>query len=72
MKIRKAKIKDKKEVIKILMQMQELHRKNRQDIFRKTIRKEIKQEFIETMKSDEKEIIVATNNNNRVCGLSYL
>ena len=29
MKIRKAKIKDKKEVIKILMQMQELHKKNR-------------------------------------------
>lgn len=41
MQVRKAKMKDKKETIKILMQMQRLHLKNRKDIFRKTTRKEI-------------------------------
>lgn len=71
MKVRKAKMKDKKETIKILMQMQRLHLKNRKDIFRKTTRKEIENEFIETIESNEKEMIVAINNDNQVCGLSY-
>lgn len=69
MKVRKAEMKDKDEVIKILMQMQELHRKNRPDIFKEQNKKEVEKEFNETMENPEKNIIVVTDIDNKVSGV---
>lgn len=69
MQIREAKIEDKKELIELLMQAQELHCKNRPDIFKKVTQKEVESEVIEVLESEERKMIVAVNEKGKVCGL---
>lgn len=69
MEIRKIRNEDKKEVINLLMQMQELHCKNRPDIFKNITKKEAEKEIEEVMGNKEREIIVAVNEKNEICGL---
>lgn len=69
MKIREARIEDKKELIELLMQAQELHCKNRPDIFKKTNKKEVESEVIEVLESEERKMIVAVNDKEMACGL---
>lgn len=69
MKIREAKIEDKKELIELLMQAQELHCKNRPDIFKKVTKKEVQSEVIEVLESKERKMIVAVNDKEMACGL---
>lgn len=69
MKIREAKIEDKKDLIEILIQAQELHYENRPDIFKKITKKEVENEVIEVLNNKERKIIVAVNDRNMVCGL---
>lgn len=69
MKIREAKIEDKKELIELLMQAQELHCKNRPDIFKKVTKKEVESEVIEVLESKERKMIVAVNDKEMACGL---
>ena len=69
MKIREAKIEDKKELIELLMQAQELHCKNRPDIFKKVTQKEVESEVIEVLESKERKMIVAVNDKEMACGL---
>lgn len=69
MKIRNAKIEDKKELKEILIQAQELHYNNRPDIFRKMTPKEIEKEIMEVLENKERKIIVVANENDKVCGL---
>lgn len=71
MKIRRMKKEDKKQVIKILIQMQELHRKGRKDIFKRTTKKEVKNEFLKLLNENEKQTIVAEDRKNKVRGLAY-
>lgn len=71
MKIRRIKKEDKKQVIKILIQMQELHRKGRKDIFKKITRKDVKNEFLKLLNENEKQTIVAEDRENKVRGLAY-
>lgn len=71
MKIRRIKKEDKKQVIKILIQMQELHRKGRKDIFKRTTKKEVKNEFLKLLNENEKQTIVAEDRENKVRGLAY-
>lgn len=70
MKIRKIKIEDKEEVINLLIQMQELHCKNRPDIFKNITQKEAGKEIEEVMENKKREIIVAVNEKDEVCGLA--
>lgn len=69
MKIRNAKIEDKKELKEILIQAQELHYNNRPDIFRKMTPKEVEKEIMEVLENKERKIIVVANENDKVCGL---
>lgn len=69
MKIREAKIEDKKDLIEILIQAQELNYENRPDIFKKITKKEVENEVIEVLNNKERKIIVAVNDRNMVCGL---
>lgn len=69
MEIREARIEDKKELIELLIQAQELHCKNRPDIFKKTTKKEVESEVIEVLESKERKMIVAVNDKEKVCGL---
>lgn len=69
MKIREAKIEDKKELIELLMQAQEWHCKNRPDIFKKVTQKEVESEVIEVLESKERKMIVAVNDKEMACGL---
>ena len=56
----------KKELIELLMQAQELHCKNRPDIFKKTTKKEVESEVIEVLESKERKMIVAVNDKEKV------
>ena len=69
MEIRETRIEDKKELIELLMQAQELHCKNRPDIFKKTTKKEVESEVHEVIESQERKMIVAVNDKEKVCGL---
>lgn len=69
MQIREARIEDKKELIELLMQAQELHCKNRPDIFKKVTKKEVESEVIEVLESKERKMIVAVNDKEMACGL---
>ena len=69
MKIREARIEDKKELIEMLMQAQELHCKNRPDIFKKVTKQDVESEVIEVLESKEGKMIVAVNDKEKVCGL---
>ena len=69
MQIREAKIEDKKELLELLMQAQELHCKNRPDIFKKVTKKEVESEVIEVLESKERKMIVAVNDKEMACGL---
>lgn len=69
MKIREAKIEDKKELIELLMQAQELHCINRPDIFKKVTKKEVESEVIEVLESKKRKMIIAVNDKEMACGL---
>ena len=69
MQIREAKIEDKKELIELLMQAQELHCKNRPDIFKKVTQKEVESEVIEVLEGKERKMITAVNDKEMACGL---
>lgn len=71
MEIRNVKKEDEKEVIKILLDMQKLHIKGRKDIFKKENFKIAEEEFLNVLNSNEKEMIVAIDKNDKVRGLSY-
>ena len=66
MKIRQAKIEDKNDLIEILIQVQELHCKNRPDTFKKVTKQEVESEVIEV---EDRKMIVAANDKDKVCGL---
>ena len=51
------------------LEEQELHCKNRPDIFKKTTKKEVESEVIEVLESKERKMIVAVNDKEKVCGL---
>ena len=51
------------------LEEQELHCKNRPDIFKKTTKKEVESEVIEVLESKEGKMIVAVNDKEKVCGL---
>lgn len=69
MKVRKAEVKDKEQIVKLLMQMQGLHCKNRPDIFKEKTKQETEKEFDETIENKERNIIVVVNNDNKICGV---
>lgn len=69
MQIRQAKIEDKKELIELLMQVQELHCKNSPDIFKKVTKQDVESEVIEVLESEEIKMIVAVNDKEMACGL---
>ena len=71
MEIRNVKKEDEKEVIKILLDMQKLHINGRKDIFKKEKLKIAKEEFLNILNSNKKEMIVAVDQNDKVRGLSY-
>lgn len=71
MEIRNVKKEDEKEVIKILLDMQKLHIKGRKDILKKEKLKIAKEEFLNILNSNKKEMIVAVDQNDKVRGLSY-
>lgn len=71
MNVRNVKKEDKDGVTKILLQMQELHRKNREDIFRKVTKKDIEEEFKGLLENNEK-IIVAVDEEDKVRGLAQV
>ena len=71
MEIRNVKKEDEKQVIKILLDMQKLHIKGRKDIFKKENFKIAEEEFLNVLNSNEKEMIVAIDKNDKVRGLSY-
>lgn len=71
MEIRNVKKEDEKQVIKILLDMQKLHIKGRKDIFKKENFIIAKEEFLNILNSNEKEMIVAIDKNDKVRGLSY-
>ena len=71
MEIRNVKKEDEKQVIKILLDMQKLHIKGRKDIFKKENFKIAEEEFLNILNSNEKEMIVAIDKNDKVRGLSY-
>ena len=69
MEIRKAEVNDKEQIVELLMQMQELHCKNRPDIFKEKTKRETEKEFDETIENKERNIIVVVNNDNKICGV---
>ena len=69
MEIREARSEDKKELIEILKQAQELHCKNRPDIFKKVTKKDVESEVIEVLESEDRKMIVAVNDKEMACGL---
>lgn len=69
MKIRKAEIIDKEQIVELLMQMQELHCRNRPDIFKEKSKKETEKEFDEIMENKERNITIVVNGDDKVCGL---
>ena len=71
MEIRNVKKEDEKQVIKILLDMQKLHIKGRKDIFKKENFIIAKEEFLNILNSNEKEMIVAIDKNDKVSFLSY-
>ena len=70
LEIRNVKKEDEKQVIKILLDMQKLHIKGRKDIFKKENFKIAEEEFLNVLNSNEKEMIVAIDKNDKVRGLS--
>ena len=62
MKIRKAKIEDVEQISKIMQEVQDLHIKNRPDIFKNKKIKEIKEDALEKINSLDITIIVAEEN----------
>lgn len=69
MKVRKAESKDKAKIIEILMQMQELHNKNRPDIFKKQNKQEVEKEVDEIIENSKKHILVTTDIEDNILGL---
>lgn len=69
MQIRQAKIEDKKELIELLMQAQELHCKNRPDIFKKVTKQDVESEVIQVLESEDRKMIIAVYDKEKVCGL---
>ena len=69
MNIRNVRKEDKNEVVKILLQIQKLHRKERKDLFRKVTKEEVEEEFDGLLESNKK-IIVAVDEKDKVRGLA--
>ena len=71
MRVRTIRKEDKKEITKILLEMQELHKNVRKDIFKRTTKKDVKKEFLELLNENKKQTIVVADDKNKVRGLSY-
>ena len=71
MRVRTIRKEDKKEITKILLEMQELHKNGRKDIFKRTTKKDVKKEFLELLNENKKQTIVVADDKNKVRGLSY-
>ena len=56
MKVRKAEIEDKEQIVELFIQMQGLHCKNRPDIFKEKTKKETEKEFDETIENKNARI----------------
>lgn len=69
MNIRNVRKEDKNEVVKILLQIQELHRKERADIFKKVSNEDVQKEFDNLLENNEK-IIVVVDEKDKVRGLA--
>ena len=68
MKVREANVKDIEELSELLIQAQELHCKNRPDVFKSMTKKEAEEEITEVIENQDKKMIVTVNDNNKVCG----
>ena len=66
MKVREANVKDIEELSELLIQAQELHCKNRPDVFKSIAKEEAEKEIIDVIESQEQKIIVAVNDDNKV------
>ena len=71
MRVRTIRKEEKKEITKILLEMQELHKNGRKDIFKRTTKKDVKKEFLELLNENKKQTIVVADDKNKVRGLSY-
>ena len=69
MKIREAKIEDLKQIAIIQKQIQDLHLKERPEIFKEKNMNMIEQELIQMMNSKEETIIVAVNEKSIIYGI---
>lgn len=69
MKIRESKIEDLKQIAIIQKQIQDLHLKERPEIFKEKNMNMIEQELIQIMKSKEETIIVAVNEKSIIYGI---
>ncbi len=70
MNTREARGEDIEELIELLLQVQNLHCKNRPDVFKSMTKEEAEKEIIDIIESQEQKIIVAVNDNNKVCAFA--
>ena len=69
MKVREAKVEDIEELSELLIQAQELHCKNRPDVFKNMTKIEAEEEIVEVIESQDRKMIVAISENDKICGL---
>ena len=69
--IRRAELIDNDGIIKLLMQIAELHHKNRPDIFKEGSKKYNKDEFEAMLKDETRPVFVAVDENNTVLGYCF-
>ena len=69
MKIRKAKIEDVEQIIPIIIQLQKLHIVGRKDVFKNKEYKEVKKEVIEKILDKNSNVLIAIDEELKVCGV---
>lgn len=70
MEIRKAKIEDLEEITELLIQVKKLHENGRPDIFKPTMKNQVKEEAIEILSGKRFQTIIATNEENKAIGMA--
>jgi ribosomal protein S18 acetylase RimI-like enzyme len=69
--IRKAKISDNANVLRLLKQIAELHHLGRPDIFKSNTKKYSKEDFAEILKDENKPVFVAVDENDNILGYVF-
>ena len=69
MKIRKAKIEDVEQIIPIMIELQKVHIVGREDIFKNKEYKETKKEVIEKILDKNSNVLIAIDEELKVCGV---